>query len=276
MRLDVYLAENGYADSRTRAKFLIGEGAVTVDGKPAGKASLEIDENEPHTITVGIVCPYVSVGGMKLKAALDRFGVSPEGLVCADIGSSTGGFTDCLLQRGASRVYSIDSGTSQLSRKLRDDARVVVMENMNARYLTERDIGEKCGLIVCDVSFISQRLIIPSVSAILEDGGLFVTLIKPQFELDRGRVGKGVVSSASARADAVTSVVATAEHFGLFAHGITVSPVSGGGITDERATKRGNREYLALFDRRHEGAFGKKELENFIRNENSVDTAVRR
>ncbi len=276
MRLDVYLAEHGYAESRTRAKFLIAEGAVTLDGKTAGKPSYEIDENAPHDISVRVVCPFVSVGGMKLEAALDRFGVSPDGLVCADIGSSTGGFTDCLIKRGAAHVYAIDSGTSQLHPELRGDSRVTVMENRNARYLTRAEIGEACGLVVCDVSFISQRLLFPAISAILNDGGMFITLIKPQFELDRQRVGKGVVTSPSSRADAVTSVASAAEHFGLFIHGITVSPVAGGGISDERSSKRGNREYLALFDRCAMGAMNKKELESFIRNENSINTAVRR
>ncbi len=276
MRLDIYLAERGFAESRTRAKFLISEGAVTVDGRQIRKPSYEIDENDAHDIKTDVVCPFVSVGGMKLASALDRFGVSPKGRVCADIGASTGGFTDCLLSRGAARVYAVDAGTSQLRDGLREDGRVVVMERCNARYLTAEELGEKCSLVVCDVSFISQRLIIPAISAILEAGGEFVTLIKPQFELDRKSVGKGVVVSHTARAEAAASVVATAEYFGLYAHGIMVSPVSGGGITDERAAKRGNREYLALFDRERERALDKKEIYNFIRNENSVDSAVRR
>lgn len=272
MRLDVYLCEHGHAESRTRAKFLIGEGAVTVDGVVADKASAEIDESLPHKIEVRGVCPYVSVGGMKLKAALDRFGFSPAGLVCADIGSSTGGFTDCLLQHGAARVFAVDSGTSQLHPTLRSDARVTVMENCNARYISAEMFREKCGLVVCDVSFISQTLIIPAIADILADDGTFITLIKPQFELDRRRVGKGVVTSPADRADAVASVISSAELFGLHAYGITVSPVSGGSI---EAAKRGNREYLAIFNRRDAEPFSEYEIRKFIYSENSVNTAVR-
>lgn len=272
MRLDVYLCENGYAESRTRAKFLIGERAVTVDGAVADRASADIDGDVPHEIEVRGVCPYVSVGGMKLKAAFDRFGFSPSGLVCADIGSSTGGFTDCLLQHGASCVYAVDSGTSQLHPSLRRDARVTVMENCNARYLSAEKLGERCGLAVCDVSFISQRLIIPAIADILADDGTFITLIKPQFELDRRRVGKGVVTSPADRANAVVSVISSAALFGFRAYGITVSPVSGGGI---EAAKRGNREYLAIFDRCGGEHFSEYEIRKFIYGENSVNTAVR-
>lgn len=274
MRLDVYLTEHGYAESRTKAKFLIGEGAVTVDGVTADKASLEIDESGEHKITVRSVCPYVSVGGMKLEAALDRFGFSPDGLVCADIGSSTGGFTDCLLQHGARHVYAIDSGTSQLHPKLTDDPRVTVMENCNARYITAETLGVECELVVCDVSFISQRLILPAISGILSSAGAFITLIKPQFELDRRRVGKGVVTDPRDRAEAIVSVAVSAESLGLYMHGLTVSPVMGGGIGDERAAKRGNREYLAIFDRTGD-PFNENAIRNFIKNENSINTAFR-
>lgn len=278
MRLDVYLAERGFAESRAKAKFLISESAVTLDGAVVKKPSFEIDADAPHEIVVAEVCPYVSVGGMKLEAALERFGVSPSGLVAIDIGSSTGGFTDCLLAHGAVHVYAVDSGTSQLHPKLSADARVTVMENTNARYLTRELIGTACGFAVCDVSFISQRIVLPAVADILDADGVFVTLIKPQFELDKNAVarGKGIVTDAKDRARAIVSVADAASTLGLYLHGLTVSPVAGGGIGDERAKRRGNREYLAYFDRKRSYPFTEKEILEFVKNENSNDTSVRR
>ncbi len=277
MRLDSYLFSVGLASSRTNARFLIKEGAVTVDGVRDVKPSFEIDESAPPKIEVGEVCPFVSVGGMKLASALERFGISPAGLVSLDIGSSTGGFTDCLLQKGAVKVYAVDSGTSQLHPKLREDARVVVMENTNARYLSRNEIEDEISLAVCDVSFISQTLILPSVSALLGEGGTFVTLIKPQFELDPARLskGRGIVSSPRDRADAIISVMDAAEREGLYMRGIAVSPVSGGAVNDAKRRARGNREYLAVFDRDGKKTFCEKDIREFTANENSVDIAVR-
>ena len=278
MRLDVYLYEQGYAESRARAKFLICEGAVDVDGKTVKKPAFEIDETISHTVTVrDNVCPYVSVGGMKLDSALTRFELDVTGDVCIDIGASTGGFTDCLISRGAAKVYAVDSGTSQLHEKLVSDPRVVSMENTNARYLTSDDLGEKVSLAVCDVSFISQKLIMSAVASVLDENGRFVTLIKPQFELDKRRVGRGVVSEPSDRAEAVSGVVNAAAEVGLELVALTVSPVSGGGISDERAQKRGNREYLAYF--RFTGAktprVSDREIREFVKNENSIALAAR-
>lgn len=273
MRLDVYLYEQGYAESRARAKFLICEGAVDVDGKTIKKPAYEIDE-AAHEITVrAAACPFVSVGGMKLDAALSRFNIDVKDAVCIDIGASTGGFTDCLLSRGAAKVYAVDSGTSQLHERLVNDPRVISMENTNARYITSDALGCKVTLAVCDVSFISQKLILPTVVSVLEPNGCFVTLIKPQFELDKRRVGRGVVSEPSDRAEAVFGVVAASANVGLELAELTVSPVSGGGINDERAAKRGNTEYLACFRFTNDTCVrvSEREIREFVKNENSID-----
>lgn len=277
MRLDVYLYEQGYAESRARAKFLICEGAVDVDGKTVKKPAYEIDE-AAHEITVrAAACPFVSVGGMKLDAALSRFNIDVKDAVCIDIGASTGGFTDCLLSRGAAKVYAVDSGTSQLHERLVNDPRVISMENTNARYITSDDLGCKVTLAVCDVSFISQKLILPTVVSVLEPNGCFVTLIKPQFELDKRRVGRGVVSEPSDRAEAVFGVVVAAANVGLELAELTVSPVSGGGINDERAAKRGNTEYLACFRFTNDTSVrvSEREIREFVKNENSIALTVR-
>ncbi len=278
MRLDVYLYEKGYAESRARAKFLICEGAVDVDGKTVKKPAFEIDETTTHELSVkASACPFVSVGGMKLDAALSRFDIDVVGAVCIDIGASTGGFTDCLLSRGAAKVYAVDSGTSQLHEKLLADPRVVSMENTNARYITSDDIGCKVKLAVCDVSFISQKLILPAVVSVLEPDGHFVTLIKPQFELDKRRIGRGIVSEPSDRAEAVFGVVSAAADVGLELMELTVSPVSGGGINDERAAKRGNTEYLACFRFTNNTGLhiSEREIREFVKNENSIALAAR-
>lgn len=277
MRLDVYLYEQGYAESRARAKFLICEGAVDVDGKTVKKPAYEIDE-AAHEITVrAAACPFVSVGGMKLDAALSRFNIDVKDAVCIDIGASTGGFTDCLLSRGAAKVYAVDSGTSQLHERLVNDPRVISMENTNARYITSDDLECKVTLAVCDVSFISQKLILPTVVSVLEPNGCFVTLIKPQFELDKRRVGRGVVSEPSDRAEAVFGVVAAAAKVGLELAELTVSPVSGGGINDERAAKRGNTEYLACFRFTNDTSVrvSEREIREFVKNENSIALTAR-
>ncbi len=278
MRLDVYLYEHGHAESRARAKFLITEGAVTLDGRVIKKPAFDVDGEKEHVISIKEdVCPYVSVGGMKLEAAMTRFDIDVTDAVCVDIGASTGGFTDCLLSRGVRLVYAIDSGTSQLHERLVGDPRVVSMENTNARYVTPDLIGERVNVAVCDVSFISQRLIMPTVAALLEEDGHFITLIKPQFELDRKRVGKGVVTEPADRAEAIIGVISSAAEHGLELAAITVSPVSGGGICDERAGKRGNTEYLAYF--RLTGSTAPRvtdrDIREFVKNENSITVANR-
>lgn len=237
MRLDVYLAERGLAKSRSFAKTLIDEGYVSVNGRKAAKASLEVTD-EDDVAVIGQPYEYVSRGGVKLEGALNAFGIDVSGAVCVDIGASTGGFTDCLLMRGAARVYAVDSGSGQLDEKLKADRRVINIENFNARYLTSADLGEMCDVAVTDVSFISQTLIHPAVKNVLRDGGFFVSLIKPQFECGREGLGKGgIVKNGKVLRDAVMKVVKSADENDLGCVGLIKSPVLGGD---------GNREFLML------------------------------
>lgn len=236
MRLDVYLTENGYAPSRQRARVLIESGNVTVDGKTVTKPAWAI-EGDAHDVRVTDDLPYVGRGGLKLEAALDAFGLSPKGLRALDIGASTGGFTDCLLQRGAASVCAVDAGVGQLAQKLIDDARVTSLERTNARELTVEQIGgTPVDLIVMDVSFISATYIIPRFPSLLCEGGHAICLIKPQFEVGRTMLGKGgIVKDPGAHRYAVERVLTASEAVGLTAMGLIVSPVIGGD---------GNREFL--------------------------------
>ena len=184
-RLDRLLVERGLAESREKAQALIMAGEVMVDGQRAIKPGHAIDVSSRIEVTGK--APYVSRGGVKLAAALDRFAIHVAGLVAMDVGASTGGFTDCLLQRGAARVHAVDVGTGQLDWKLRSDPRVVVHEGINARYLRLEDIGESVDFAACDVSFISVTLILPAIGAILRPEGRMVILVKPQFEVGRDR-----------------------------------------------------------------------------------------
>ncbi len=188
-RLDLLLVERGLADSREKARALILAGQVLVDGQKVDKAGAPVG-NESR-IELLAQPRYVGRGGLKLEAALDHFGIRVAGKTCLDIGSSTGGFTDCLLQRGAARVYAIDVGTGQLDWRLRNDPRVVVKEQVNARYLKRDDVPEPIDLAVCDVSFISITMILPVLPALLAPDGEMVILVKPQFELERDQIGKG-------------------------------------------------------------------------------------
>lgn len=188
-RLDQLLVERGLVESREKAQALILAGSVLVDGQKADKAGRAIDA--ASRIEVTRRPPYASRGGFKLQAALDRFGIDAAGKVCLDVGASTGGFTDCLLQRGARRVYAVDVGRGQLDWKIRNDPRVDVREGVNARYLQPEDLPEQVDLAVCDVSFISATLILPRMAGMLRQGGEMVILVKPQFEVGRGQVGKG-------------------------------------------------------------------------------------
>lgn len=188
-RLDVLVVSRGLSDSREQAQRLILAGEVTVKDQVITKPGTKVDDALP--IAVKNKPRYVSRGGLKLEGALKAFPVSVEGKVCLDIGSSTGGFTDCLLQNGAQRVHAVDVGTNQLVWKLRTDPRVVVKEQFNARYMTPEDLGEKVQLIVSDVSFISLTKILPAAYACLQDGGDLLVLIKPQFELQPEDIGPG-------------------------------------------------------------------------------------
>lgn len=242
MRADLYLSTFGHAPSRKKAQDLIDAGAVSIDGKRINKASAAINEQIPHEVFVEEVFKYVSRGGMKLEAALDAFKINVNRKKAVDVGASTGGFTDCLLKRGALKVYSIDTGVGQLHESLRADSRVVCLEKFNARELTSDATEGLCDIAVEDVSFISQTYIIPNISAVLREGGEFVSLIKPQFEAGRSALGKGgIVHSSAYRCLAVTRVLECAYENGFDCLGLIPSPIEGGD---------GNKEYLAYFVKR--------------------------
>lgn len=239
IRVDVYLVSEGYSKSRESAQRSIEAGLVLIDGKPIKKPSEKIDETVEHSVECENTIAYVGRGGLKLEAALDAFGIDPSGMICFDVGASTGGFTDCLLKRGAKKVYAIDSGRDQLAKELRDDERVVSLEGMNARFLNFDSVGSYADIIVMDVSFISQTLILPLFQVLLNDGGEVVTLIKPQFECGREALGKGgIVKKPEHRLSAVRRVAFVAEENGLHLCDLIRSPIEGGD---------GNVEFLARF-----------------------------
>lgn len=240
MRIDKLLFERGLAKSREAAQRLLREGNVMLNGKNVTKPSLDVPEDADIGI-VGDTLAYVSRGGLKLERALDAFGVDVEGLDCVDIGASTGGFTDCLLQRGAAGVRCVDVGRAQLDKKIEGDPRVTSYEGMNARYITPEDIGGKCDLAVCDVSFISLTLILDSVSKLITDNGRFIALIKPQFEAGRANIGKGgIVKDRNVHVEVIGRVFDFAVGVGLYPTDLCASPIEGGD---------GNREYLACFSK---------------------------
>ena len=239
MRADVYLSTFGHTESRKKAQDLISAGAVRIDGETVKKSSALINELVPHTVELEQIFKYVSRGGMKLEAALDAFGISVNHLKAVDIGASTGGFTDCLLKRGASSVYAVDSGVGQLHPDLRADKRVRCIERFNARELSEEITEGQCDIAVADVSFISQTYIIEGIASVLKGGGIFVSLIKPQFEAGRSALSKnGIVVSPAYRFLAVKRVVSFACEHGFDCIGLIRSPIEGGD---------GNKEYLACF-----------------------------
>jgi len=231
-RLDKLLVARGLAESREQAQRLIMAGLVLVADRPATKSGHKIPVDAD--IRVKERPPYVSRGGHKLAAGLEAFGVTPAGLVCADLGASTGGFTDVLLQRGAARVYAVDVGYGQLHWRLRNDPRVVVMERTNARYL--ESLPEPVQLVVIDASFISLRLILPAAGRILAPNGQIIALIKPQFEAGRERVGKGgVVRDARVHRQVLRDMVDWTAAHGFGPQGLIPSPILG---------PKGNREFL--------------------------------
>ncbi|MBF5045566.1 TlyA family RNA methyltransferase [Aggregicoccus sp. 17bor-14] len=226
-RLDVLVVERGLAESRAKAQALILAGQVVVGDQRVDKPGALV-ATESELRLKGEVLPYVSRGGLKLKGALDHFGLDVRGRVAADIGASTGGFTDCLLQEGAVRVHAIDVGYGQLHEKLRVDPRVRSRERVNARYLTAEDLPEPVGVVVIDVSFISLTQVLPAVLPFLQPGGLLVALVKPQFEVGRDRLGKGgVVRDAQARQEAIDAVTAFVREQGLGVRGLMDSTVPG-------------------------------------------------
>jgi 23S rRNA (cytidine1920-2'-O)/16S rRNA (cytidine1409-2'-O)-methyltransferase len=238
-RLDRVIVDRGLAESREKAQALIMAGEVLVDGQKALKAGQTVVPEARIEILAKL--RYVSRGGLKLEGALRHFDIDVAGFVCADFGSSTGGFTDCLLQSGALRVHAIDVGAGQLDWKLRNDPRIVVHEGVNARYLTPADLGEPVDLAVCDVSFISATLIIPAMVKVLKpQSGSIVLLVKPQFEVGRGQVGKGGIVRDPALHESACSKVRKFVDDQRFETQIMESPITGA---------EGNKEFL-LYGRR--------------------------
>lgn len=226
-RLDVLLTEQMYADTRSKAQAIIMAGQVYVNGQKADKPGTAYEENVQIEVR-GVTCPYVSRGGLKLEKALRDFGVKPDGFVCSDSGASTGGFTDCLLQQGAKKVFAIDVGYGQLDWKIRSDERVVVMERTNIRYVTPEDLGEPLDLSVIDVSFISLKIVLPAIKALLKPTGQVLCLIKPQFEAGKEKVGKkGVVREPEIHKEVLDAFVQTVTELGFTILGLTFSPVKG-------------------------------------------------
>ena len=239
-RLDVLLVEKGLAPSREKAKAYIMEGKVFVENQREDKPGTNFDENSKIELH-GKKLAYVSRGGLKLEKALKTFPVKLDGAVCMDIGASTGGFTDCMLQNGASKVFSVDVGYGQFDWSLRQDPRVVLMEKTNVRYLKPEDIGEQLDFASCDVSFISLSKILPAIFPILTDDGTMVCLIKPQFEAGRENVGKrGVVKNPKVHRDVIAEVFGFTESLGFAVKGLTFSPIKG---------PNGNIEYLMYVEK---------------------------
>lgn len=244
IRLDVYLTEKGLTSSRERAKALIMAGQVYIKNQKCDKAGTMLDENETEVQVRGEQLKYVSRGGLKLEKAMQEFPITLEGKVTMDIGASTGGFTDCMLQNGARKVYAVDVGYGQFAWKLRSDERVVNMERTNIRYVTPEDIGEPIDFASIDVSFISLKLVLPAAYNLLSPDGEIVALIKPQFEAGKGQVGKkGVVRDKNIHFDVIRGVLDFATENGFKLLGLSFSPIKG---------PEGNIEYLAYIKKSDE------------------------
>lgn len=245
IRLDVFLTSKKLVDSREKAKALIMAGQVYVDNQKADKAGMMIDPDAENVEVRGEQLKYVSRGGLKLEKAMKCFPINLNEAVAMDIGASTGGFTDCMLQNGARKVYAVDVGYGQFAWKLRTDSRVVNMERTNIRYVTREQIGEELDFASIDVSFISLKLVLPVAAELLSDKGELVALIKPQFEAGRGQVGKkGVVRDSAVHKQVIKNVIGYAKESGLFVSGLDYSPVRG---------PEGNIEYLAYLTKDDRG-----------------------
>ena len=239
-RIDVLIARKGLAESREKAQVLVMAGVVYLAGERISKPDRIVDEDGLIEIRANVI-PYVGYGGVKLEKAVREFNIDVLGKTAIDIGSSTGGFVDFLLQAGAARVYAVDVGTHQLHEKLRQDQRVVVLENVNARRLSLEDIGEKADIITIDVSFISLKKIIPRAVPLLTSKGRLITLVKPQFEVGRYQVGKGGIVKSEERIGLVLDDIREyGSRLGLSATGVTEAP---------RERERKNREYFILWER---------------------------
>jgi 23S rRNA (cytidine1920-2'-O)/16S rRNA (cytidine1409-2'-O)-methyltransferase len=233
--LDTLLVDRGLFPSRERAKGTIMAGLVRVDGKVMDKAGTRVSEDAVISVDEDPI-PYVGRGGLKLEKALELFQVDVTGYTAVDIGASTGGFTDCLLKRGAKKVYAIDVGYGQLDWRLRQDTRVVVMERTNIRFVKPEDLGESCDIAVIDVAFISLTLVLPVARTLLKPGGKIIALIKPQFEAGREKVGrKGIVRDPMVHREVIQKIYDFIMGMGLKVRGLTHSPITGAG---------GNIEYL--------------------------------
>ena len=239
-RLDVALVERGLAETRQKAQATIMSGIVYVNGQKVDKAGFAVAP-EAQLEVRGNALPYVSRGGLKLEKAMREFGLCLDGCVCADIGASTGGFTDCMLQNGAVKVYAVDVGYGQLDWKLRSDPRVVCMERTNARYLTHEQVPDELDFASIDVSFISLKLILPAVNGLLRDGGHVACLVKPQFEAGREKVGKkGVVRDPAVHLEVLEHFLGHARESGYGVLALTYSPIRG---------PEGNIEYLGYLEK---------------------------
>ena len=242
-RIDKLLVERGLASSRTKAQAMVMAGAVLVEDQRVEKPSELISPDAQVRLKGGNdpAARYVGRGGVKLEAALLEFAIDVHGLYCLDVGASTGGFTDCLLQHGAARIMAIDVGHNQLDWRLRNDSRVESREGVNARYLTSADFGSRFDLATIDVSFISATKVLPAVVSLLTDSALVITLIKPQFEVGRGEVGRGgIVTDPKQHARVIEEVNVAARGLGLNVRRVIESPIRGA---------EGNQEYLALYER---------------------------
>lgn len=261
-RLDVLLVENGSFPSREKAKAAIMAGIVFVDGIKCDKAGTMIKEGADIFIKEN-TCPYVSRGGLKLDKTMDLYGFDLDGRTCVDIGASTGGFTDCMLQHGAKKVFCIDVGYGQLDWKLRNDERVVNMEKCNVRYLDVDTIDKDVSFISIDVSFISLKLVFPVATQLLTEDGELVCLVKPQFEAGREQVGKGgIVRDANVHKSVIQNVISYGLDNGLYSYGLTYSPVTGA---------KGNIEYLLYMKKVDEdGQVGQKDIDRIVAESHDV------
>lgn len=240
-RIDKLLVDKGFAESRTKAQALVMSGVVLVEEKRVEKSSETFTKDSKIRIKGDSdESKYVGRGGLKLEKAVKAFQICVSEYVCLDVGASTGGFTDCLLQNGAKKVFTVDVGTNQLAWQIRNDARVEARENVNARYLKTEDFGDKFDLIVMDVSFISVTKILPALKDLLTENGKIIVLIKPQFEVGKGEVGKGgIVRDEEKHKAVIENVNNFAEEIGLKVSGLIDSPIYG---------TEGNKEFLALYE----------------------------
>lgn len=256
-RLDILLVKKGLCPSREKAKASIMAGIVYVDGQKSDKAGNMVDE-DAEIIVKSNICPYVSRGGLKLEKSMKEWDLNLENKVCMDIGASTGGFTDCMLQNGATKVYAIDVGYGQLDYKLRIDERVVNMEKCNVRYLDPETIAEPINFISIDVSFISLKLIFPVCAKVLADDGQIVCLVKPQFEAGREQVGKkGIVRDKNVHREVIENVIQYAADNGFYPVGLTFSPVTGA---------KGNIEYLLALSKSQDMCYDVSCIQEIVEN----------